>query len=394
MLRSKLIYIIVLVMSLAYAILYNEHSTMVYFLMVCILPAVLLSIILPLSFFLKVQSMPCKTVINKGEELEIPFIISNSSVLPVSEIGIKMIYYNEFDKKKYTTIQAISLGAREVKEIKWKVSSQCCGRLIVQFKSFRVYDYLKLFSVRRKINEKLKLVVLPELYEMNPMGILEDKDGIGDSDMYSKTKSGDDPSEIFDIRQYRQGDKLHRVHWKLSSKKGELMVKEFSLPVSCAIVIMIEFYYKGGSKQAILYLNAIIETALSLSFNLLSQGNVHYVGFYDIRTKEYKRNKIVEEEDIFDTMEELLNLPVYNTELPVIPFQMEMFNNEQYTHMFYVGTNVNNNAITELQLHRPETKLKVFCLEEAEKKKNEKAGNIYGVDIHHVKENMETMLLD
>ena len=52
-----------------------------------------------------------------------------------------------------------------------------------------------------------------------------------DSDRFSTYKKGDDPSEIFDIREYADGDKIQRIHWKLSSKTGDLMVKEGSLPL-------------------------------------------------------------------------------------------------------------------------------------------------------------------
>ena len=37
-----------------------------------------------------------------------------------------------------------------------------------------------------------------------------------ESDSYSTIKGGDDPSEVFAIREYREGDRLQRIHWKLS----------------------------------------------------------------------------------------------------------------------------------------------------------------------------------
>ncbi len=40
-----------------------------------------------------------------------------------------------------------------------------------------------------------------------------------DGDRYSTVRSGDDPSEIFGLRDYREGDRLSCIHWKLSENR-------------------------------------------------------------------------------------------------------------------------------------------------------------------------------
>lgn len=67
-----------------------------------------------------------------------------------------------------------------------------------------------------------------------------------DSDTFSDTKSGDDVSEIFGLREYRPGDSLQRVHWKLSARQESLWVKEYSLPVGAAVVLAAE--NRSGNK--------------------------------------------------------------------------------------------------------------------------------------------------
>lgn len=394
MFRNKLIYGMVLVLCIIYAVMYNEYSTMIFLLIFCFFPVVLLLFLIPMCFLIGVQGMPCKTVINKGEETEIPLIISNRFIFPVSMLKVKIVYYNEGEKKKYTSFYSFSLAGREVKRVVCKFSSSCCGNILVNVKSAVVYDYLKLFSFRRKINYNVKLAVLPEIYEMEPIKIDENTCSLFDSDIYSKSKKGDDPSEIFDIRQYREGDKFQRVHWKLSSKKGELMIKEFSLPISSAVVIMVEFYYRGKNKTVMEYLNALMETALSLSFTLMQQGYLHYIAFYDMQNKEYKRKKIQAEEDIFDAIEELLNIKPYANEFPVIPFQIALYDKEQYTHMFYISTEIRSELLKELENLNPETKLYAFCIENTRKKQKEEREKTYGININHVKESLETIVLD
>lgn len=39
-------------------------------------------------------------------------------------------------------------------------------------------------------------------------------------------KKGPDMSEIFDLKQYYQGDDIRHVHWKLTAKTRQMLLKE------------------------------------------------------------------------------------------------------------------------------------------------------------------------
>ena len=57
---------------------------------------------------------------------------------------------------------------------------------------------------------------------------------------------GMDSQEIFDTRYYRQGDLLKNIHWKLSAKADDLLVKEFSMPADQSV----EIYLDMGELEA------------------------------------------------------------------------------------------------------------------------------------------------
>ena len=61
-----------------------------------------------------------------------------------------------------------------------------------------------------------------------------------DSDKYSETQKGDDPSQVFEVREYVPGDDIRRIHWRLSSKQDTLIVKEYSRPMEEDCVILLE----------------------------------------------------------------------------------------------------------------------------------------------------------
>lgn len=50
-----------------------------------------------------------------------------------------------------------------------------------------------------------------------------------DSDEYSMRHPGDDPSETFALREYVPGDRVRSIHWKLTEKTGEVIVRQLGL---------------------------------------------------------------------------------------------------------------------------------------------------------------------
>lgn len=62
----------------------------------------------------------------------------------------------------------------------------------------------------------------------------------GEADVYDDFHPGDDPSEIFGVREFRAGDKMQSIHWKLSAKSDDLLVRENSQPKACPLVFLLE----------------------------------------------------------------------------------------------------------------------------------------------------------
>ncbi len=56
---------------------------------------------------------------------------------------------------------------------------------------------------------------------------------------YDPNRPGDDNTELFGIREFRDTDNPKRIHWKRSSREETLFVKEYSRPLEkqCAIWI-------------------------------------------------------------------------------------------------------------------------------------------------------------
>lgn len=118
-----------------------------------------------------------------------------------------------------------------------RIESPHCGKLSVEVERIIIRDPFGLFRCRRQADIRGSLPVLPNSFEM-AIELQAPNAPDMNSDEYSAIRPGDDPSALYGIRDYREGDPLHSIHWKLSSKFNRMIVKERSLPVANAVLLL------------------------------------------------------------------------------------------------------------------------------------------------------------
>ena len=148
------------------------------------------------------------------------------------------------------------------------------------------------------------MTVFPELLYLNNE-IINCSNDNSDSNVYSKTKKGDDPSEIFDIREYAESDKLNRIHWKLTAKQGNTMVKDFSFPITNQITLMLNLSFKNTN----LY-DAVISSAYSIAYFLLERQITHSICWYNESSQENIYVNSENADDISQIIYDILGTPI------------------------------------------------------------------------------------
>lgn len=152
-----------------------------------------------------------------------------------------------------------------------------CGRVICTVRRARVCDVLGLFSApcREAGGKEAGVLVLPPMQPPErPARALPVSEGEGPA--YDPHRPGQDRSEPFGLREYRPGDSLHSVHWKLAEKRDVWMVRQGSLPLPAGPDIVVEF--PRAAPQA---LDCAAQTALLLSAALTRAGTPHRMLWYD-----------------------------------------------------------------------------------------------------------------
>ncbi len=354
MVKDKLIYLAVFIISALFFILYSEPLSLIIFLITAILPVLLFIITVLLRLGIKMEVNCNKTVFQVGSKANISLTISNYSILPVSQIKVfvryKNAFFSEYDKSEFSFYASpLSKNTYDI-----ELDSRHTGKVEIWFKKAYVFDYLGIFSRPIKLDNRFSISFLPKIHAIEPT-LRKNIYAASESNVYSKHKSGDDPSEIFAIRDYVDGDKLSRVHWKLSSKQDKFIVKDYSLLINESVLILPDIYFGNGEEGDLDLIDGVLEIAFSISHALVARGTLHAIAYYNSEIDKICIQKINDTDDLYTAFGAIFNTSNYY-KAPVL----SGVNPDQYqnmSHVLYIAPNISGEQCFKLSAEKSATSL-------------------------------------
>ncbi len=99
-----------------------------------------------------------------------------------------------------------------------------------------VEDLLGLVRKRIPLRQtSFEMVVLPRTFDVEPLKLAP-----GDPGSELMARATEDLNAPSDTRSYQPGDAMKKIHWKLSLRKGELMVRKFDEPILQDVLILMD----------------------------------------------------------------------------------------------------------------------------------------------------------
>ncbi len=268
---------------------------------------------------------------NKAEEIRLMIRAENRSLFPIARAELKICCENSLcGEKRYETFSLpVSSGPEQTVEFQMK--SQFCGKVSVRLTQIKYFDSLGIFTAKHILQLYTEVFVAPTVHFLDARIDTAANPGV-ESSTYSKVKPGDDPSEIFDVRPFRDGDRLRSIHWKLSSKLDELMVKEFSLPTDSSVLLLTELMAADMAA-----LDTVVETLASLSRFLLENETNHSVEWYEAEHSQFHQNRIETDEDTALLLNTLLSAERYSEECYALRCHNVLNENtREFPHIIYI----------------------------------------------------------
>jgi uncharacterized protein (DUF58 family) len=355
MAKNRIFYLCIALTCVLFYIFYPDYLS---FLLLLLVPAVPLALLAPTLLAARKIAASCEVqpaAVFKGEKIQAVLSVRNTSFLPIARGRVDLVCSSSLGGMDKRERLSFPIPARDTVRISWEVSSRYCGRLTVRFQSICLYDPLGLICIRRKLEQTQQVPVLPRLLSSD-IRIVNQIERISESDQFSTRKPGNDSSETFGIREYREGDSLRAVHWKLSSKLEKLLVREFSTPVDSAVALLVELNSAGGGLLSPVLADAVLEAAAALASFLAEHEKPFELGWFRAQDERFLKESVLTEHDLQAALPQLLACSPYNGAhvLRSHCFEPE---SPRYSQMIYLTAHLQMDSLAEYarQPHRAQT---------------------------------------
>ena len=229
----KLIYLLLLAAAALFYPLYEDKLSYLTLVSLIILPFIMLLQLIISAVFLKCSTAAESINVFKGTEGEVCIRIANRSVFPLSntKVRVKAVYYPTGETKYYTA--GVPLPALRTETVTINVGGEHCGKVDISVEYIRIYDLLRLFSVKlykKKLSAAAYVIPkVSERYRELAASIVKNSSDISCEDSSSdKMYVSGSPGDVCGFREFSPGDRASLIHHKLSARFDCDMVKILS----------------------------------------------------------------------------------------------------------------------------------------------------------------------
>lgn len=170
--------------------------------------------------------------VRRGEDVLLTLQVRHRGLLPIAPVQL------EISAGPGQPVREIFLRDRpgRLQSLSLPFHAEHVGRFSPGVRAWQVEDLMGFFQVRRSVDDALfDLLVLPKTF---PTEALTLSPGDPGSDIMSRAT--EDLSAPSDIRAYQAGDPMKKIHWKLSLRKQELLVRKFDEPILQEVLILMD----------------------------------------------------------------------------------------------------------------------------------------------------------
>ena len=265
----RVVYGAALLAALAFQIFYDGY--LAQYLLFCVIALPLLSLLLSLpgALRLRLHLQPSAPQLTAGQKGEWTISARETGLLPVARLTVRLTFRNTLTgaaSSQRLRVTGLAGGQRRV----FPLDGSHCGALTCQVSRARALDLLGLFAFPLPLPPAARALVLPEPAPMEEVADLEPL----------LAQAGSRPGrgqqlEDYELRDYRPGDSPRAVHWKMSAKHDELVVREHLKGILPQLVLAFDLY---GTPER---LDRVLARLWTASSCLISRGLPHTISWTD-----------------------------------------------------------------------------------------------------------------
>ena len=184
------------------------------------------------SATLSVEGELSGETVYRGDDVVLSLRVHHRGLLPVAPLLLEL---TDPSGSRDREVRLKNMPNR-VQSMRLPIHAAHVGVFSVGLHSCTVEDLLGLVRKRVPLEQtSFELLVLPRTFEVEPLNLAP-----GDPGSELMARATEDLSAPSDVRSYQPGDAMKKIHWKLSLRKRELMVRKFDEPILQDVLILMD----------------------------------------------------------------------------------------------------------------------------------------------------------
>lgn len=175
----------------------------------------------------------------KEEKITGRLCISNTGVLPVLSGKVFLQVKKTISGEQEIFSMNIRAAGRKNGAAAFVIDSEYMGFLEITILRVELYSFFGCMKKVTYVNQEKVVMILPQTTELH-FPVQNSGAACSFFDEEQSGKKGNGPGEYFGIRPYVDGDSMKLIHWKLTGKTDEYMVKEVEVPMMRMPLIFLE----------------------------------------------------------------------------------------------------------------------------------------------------------
>ncbi|HOV27027.1 MAG TPA: DUF58 domain-containing protein [Pseudobacteroides sp.] len=251
MFRNRVLYACFILSALIFTYFYGGMVPYGFLYIGIIMPVISFLYTLFILLRFKYTQSIDKNFITKGDIVNFNLSIHNEDFflypyIRINFCGADTIFKDQFQSK------SLSLLPFRDKKYSFELECNYRGNYEIGIKSVQFEDFFGLFRLTYKNTETKYITVYPKIVFLERFDLK--------TNYMSETKSVlndrfEDMTTVSDLRKYAYGDSLKKIHWKLTAKTQNLMVKNFQSTTQTSCVVFLDLQKNPYSHE----INTIIE---------------------------------------------------------------------------------------------------------------------------------------
>lgn len=334
-------YTVVMLTTIAFVVFYQQSFYYLILALEVCLPFLSRQLTKQLLLHLEPEISFHPSTLSKDQDARLKLSIHNHNPFPVSSACITLQVSSVFYGGETTVTHVLPLRAKDANTLSFPVHLSKYGLYEACATQLVIYDYLHLFSFKKELDQKTTIRIMPDASPVQKRHDALHSEGFDEFE--ESQKSGNVSSNVTDIREYQPGDRLQKIHWKLSEKIQKLMVKENESTSTNQFFLLAELYQPSeetceGNPILREALDATISEAWAVGQELVEAGEIFVFAIYSAAKEDFVMSTIRSQYDLENAFVQAFYEKSYETaDLALSIYERSGLKNGTLLHITHEG---------------------------------------------------------